>query len=171
MALFLPTAAVEKVTDITPELIMGMKANAILLDVDNTLALHGSQLPFPGTVEWTYRMRQAGIHIIIMSNNFKKRVAPFAAKYNLPFLACSLKPLPGSYFRAARRLGVGRGEAVAVGDQIFTDILGANLSHMKSILLLPVGEETSFSFFLRRVLEKPVRKKIEKSGRGKEYFR
>ena len=167
MTLFLPTIAVEKVTDITPELIHSMGASAILLDVDNTLAPHGSQIPFFGTVEWTRRMRKAGIKIIIMSNNFKKRVAPFAAKFGLPFISCSLKPLPSTYLRAVARLGVKRGDAVAVGDQIFTDVLGANLAHIKSILLMPRGEEDSLSFSVRRALEKPIRAKIAGAGREK----
>lgn len=106
LSLFLPTVSVGKATDITPELIRAMDANAILLDVDNTLALHGSQTPFPGTVEWAKHMRKAGIRLVLVSNNFKKRVEPFAAKYGLPFLSLSLKPFPAAYHRAVRRLGV-----------------------------------------------------------------
>ena len=170
MALFLPTAAVEKVTDITPELIYRMGGSALLLDVDNTLALHGSQIPFPGTVEWAGRIRAAGIQVIIMSNNFEKRVAPFAARYGLPFLSLSLKPLPLAYLRAIHRLGVKRSQAVTVGDQIFTDVFGANLARVKSVLLSPVEEESSFSFVVRRALERPIRRRIEKSGLGKNFL-
>lgn len=169
MPLLLPTASVSKVVDISPELIHAMKANSILLDVDNTLALHGSQTPFPGTVEWAKRMRKAGIRLILVSNNFKKRVEPFAAKYDLPFLSLSIKPFPVAYHRAARRLGVRHDEAVVVGDQIFTDVFGANWAGMKSILLVPVSEEASVSFRLRRWLEKPIREKIKKSGYDKHY--
>lgn len=170
MALFLPTAAVDKVTDITPELIYRMGGSALLLDVDNTLALHGSQIPFPGTVEWAGRIRAAGIQVIIMSNNFEKRVAPFAARYGLPFLSLSLKPLPLAYLRAIHRLGVKRSQAVTVGDQIFTDVFGANLARVKSVLLSPVEEESSFSFVVRRALERPIRRRIKKSGLGKNFL-
>lgn len=164
MALFLPTAAVEKVTDITPKLLRRLKARAMILDVDNTLALHGSPEPFAGTVEWARDMEKAGIKVMIMSNNFKERVAPFAAKYGLPFLHFSLKPLPFAYWLAAKRMSVKRSEAVAVGDQVFTDVVGANLALMKSILLVPVGKEDSFSFWIRRKCEEPVRKKIREKG-------
>jgi len=170
LALFLPTVAVEKVTDITPELIYRMGGSALLLDVDNTLALHGSQIPFPGTIEWAGRIRAAGIQVIIMSNNFEKRVAPFAARYGLPFLSLSVKPFPLAYLRAIHRLGVKRSQAVTVGDQIFTDVFGANLARVKSILLNPVEEESSFSFVVRRALERPIRRKIEKSGLGKKFL-
>jgi HAD superfamily phosphatase (TIGR01668 family) len=160
---------VQKATDITPELIHAMHATAILLDVDNTLALHGSQTPFPGTVEWAKRMRKAGIRLVLVSNNFKKRVKPFAAKYGLPFLSLSLKPFPAAYHRAVRRLAVKPEEAVVVGDQIFTDVFGANWAGMKSILLVPIGVEQTFSFRVRRALEKPIRKKIKKAGCGNQY--
>jgi HAD superfamily phosphatase (TIGR01668 family) len=170
LALFLPTAAVEKVTDITPKLIRAMHANAIILDVDNTLAIHGSQTPFEGTIDWTRRMCSHNIKIIIVSNNYKKRVAPFAAKYDLPFLSLSFKPCPLAYYRAIYKLGVGRKDAVVVGDQIFTDVIGANLSFMKSILLVPVGKEQSFSFFIRRKCEKPFRYLMKVSKRGRKYF-
>ncbi|NLG93408.1 MAG: YqeG family HAD IIIA-type phosphatase [Clostridiales bacterium] len=170
MALFLPTAAVDKVLDITPELIRAMKARAIILDVDNTLAVHGSQEPFEGTIEWTRTMRENGIDIIIMSNNFKRRVAPFAAKYGLPFMYLSLKPLPLAYHRAIRRMGVKHSEVVVVGDQVFTDVIGANLSFMKSILLVPTGKEQSISFAIRRFLETPIRYIVKATKRGKEYF-
>lgn len=170
MSVFLPTASVPKVTDITPKLIRAMGVDSILLDVDNTLALHGSQVPFPGTVEWAHRMSEAGIRIILLSNNFRRRVEPFAGKYGLPFLSLSLKPFPAAYRRAVRTLGIRREEAVAVGDQIFTDVVGANLAGVRSILLAPEKEEGSVSFRIRRALEKPIRRKIEECGRGREYF-
>ncbi|HEX2986485.1 MAG TPA: YqeG family HAD IIIA-type phosphatase [Caproiciproducens sp.] len=170
MALFLPTVAVDKVTDITPRLLGAMNVSAIILDVDNTLAVHGSQVPLKGTIAWAGYMRRQNFKIIIMSNNFKKRVAPFAAKYDLPFMYLSLKPIPMAYHRAAHRLGVGHKEVVVVGDQIFTDVIGANLAFMKSILLVPVHEEHSMSFTVRRRLEKPIRRYIKKKNYGGKYF-
>ncbi len=170
MALLLPTVALDSVKDITPELIRKMKASAIILDVDNTLAIHGSQTPFEGSVEWASHMRNQNIKIIIVSNNVKKRVAPFAAKYGLPFLCLALKPFPFAYYRAVRRMGVGRKDAVVVGDQIFTDVIGANISFMKSILLVPTGKERSVSFRIRRACEKPLRHLIKVTKRGLKYF-
>lgn len=170
MALFLPTVAVEKVTDITPKLVRSMKASAIILDVDNTLAIHGSQVPSDGTVAWALNMKENNIKIIIMSNNIKRRVKPFAAKYDLPFMYLSLKPLPIAYYLAVHKLGVKHSEVVVVGDQIFTDIFGSNFSFMKSILLVPIGKENSFSFMIRRAIEKPLRYIIKISKRGIKYF-
>ena len=154
-------------TDITPSLLHELKAEALLLDVDNTLALDGSQKPFCGTVEWSHKICSDGFKVMILSNNFSKRVEPFAEQYGLPYLSMAMKPLPVGYLRAASRLCVRRERTVVVGDQIFTDILGANLAGMKSILLVPVKEEDSLSFRVRRRLEQPIRRRIERRF-GKE---
>lgn len=90
-------------------------------------------------------------------------MAPFASLYGLPFQSLSLKPIPSGYYRAIRRIGAKREETVIVGDQIFTDVFGANLARIKSILLVPAQEEHSVSFAIRRTLEKPIRERIEKS--------
>ncbi len=160
--LLLPTVSRNRVTDITPGLLMRMRVRGLLLDVDNTLALHGSQTPFAGTVEWSRRLRRRGVRMMIISNNFQNRVLPFAAKYGLPFLSMAMKPFPVGYRKAAERLGIPPEETAAVGDQVFTDILGANLAGMKSILLVPAEKEKSVSFRLRRLLERPVRSRAKR---------
>ena len=43
MALFKPTGTLHSVTEITPELLGAMGVRAIVLDIDNTMAAHGSQ--------------------------------------------------------------------------------------------------------------------------------
>lgn len=164
MGLLRPTVSVERVTDITPALVRAMGADTLLLDVDNTLAAHGSPEPFPGSVDWTHAMRQAGIGIIIVSNNYAERVAPFAEQYGLPFLSRAFKPLPSGYRRAAAVMKAKHRRIVAVGDQIFTDVLGANLCGIKSILLMPVIPETSWSFRVRRYLERPLRRSLDRRG-------
>jgi hypothetical protein len=162
LPLLFPTASVHRVTDITLNILRKMHVKALLVDIDNTLALPESQTPLPGTLEWSRRLRTASLRIILMSNNSEERVQPFAEQYGLPFSPASLKPLPGAFLHAAQRLGAGRGETAVVGDQIYTDILGANLAGMKSILTDPIFQESSLSFQIRRKLEKPVRGRIRK---------
>ena len=72
MSWFMPTIAVRKLIDIPISLLHEMGVEAVFLDVDNTIALHGSMTPFEGTVEWTHKVREAGIKMIILSNNLKK---------------------------------------------------------------------------------------------------
>ncbi len=164
MAILLPTACVEQVTDITLEMLRALGIRALILDADNTLSGHGSQEPFPGAVEWTRELTAAGIRMTIVSNNVEKRIAPFAAQFSLPYASMALKPFPAGYRRAMRAMGSRREETAAVGDQVYTDILGANLTGVKSILVVPKGEESILRFGWRRALEKPVRRKAERLG-------
>ena len=127
MGLLRPTALQQRVTDLSPELLRRMGVSAILLDVDNTIASYTSHQPIPGAIEWAKAMGEAGFRLIIVSNNFKKRVGPFAARFGLDFISFACKPFPYGYLKARRRLGLRCRDCAIVGDQVFTDIVGANL--------------------------------------------
>ncbi len=164
MSLLIPTISVNSLTDIDVNLLKNLNIKLVLLDVDNTLASHGSQEPFEGAIEWTYEVRKNNIQIVIVSNNFKSRVAPFAKKFDLPFTCLSFKPFPFCFNRAKKFIkNYQRDKTIVIGDQIFTDILGANLSHMKSILLNPKeNDKETLGISLKRLLEKRIRNKINK---------
>ena len=164
MALQLPTLATKRLLDITPELLHTMQVRAILLDVDNTLSHHGSQTPFAGSIQWVNEMREAGFQLIIVSNNTQARITPFAGQFDLPFIWRACKPLPIGYVKAAKRLGVRHRETVIIGDQVYTDVVGANLIGMRSILVEPVEEEHGWSFRVRRHFERKVRRKLRSRG-------
>ena len=70
------------------------------------------------------------------------------------------KPLPLCYLLACRRMGVKRQEAVLIGDQVFTDVLGGCAYKMATVLLEPIEKETSWSFRLRRKWEEPYRQRF-----------
>lgn len=163
MSLFLPTATFTRINNITVDTLNRLGAKAVFLDVDNTLAYHGSPEPLEGTLEWAQEVTKSCIEIVIISNNFKSRVEPFANKFNLPFVSFAQKPFPYSFYRAKQRLknkNISSKNCVVIGDQVFTDIIGANIAGMKSILLDPATDEQSLRFIIRRNIEKPIRKKI-----------
>ena len=60
MSLLKPTVALKAVTDITPELLEKLGTDAILLDVDNTLASPTSHIPYEGVREWIVRIKKCG---------------------------------------------------------------------------------------------------------------
>lgn len=160
MGLLRPTAMRAKVTELTPEFFEKLGVSALLLDVDNTIATYTSHTPIEGAVEWARDMVERGFRVIIVSNNYKKRVGPFAQKFGLDFISFAIKPLPFGYLRAQSRLGVKRKECAIVGDQIFTDVVGANLCGMRSVLLTPIEPEEGVSFRVRRFLERGLREKF-----------
>lgn len=159
MSIFKPTYMMDRITDITPELFHKEGISAVLLDVDNTLASYISHEPVDGAIEWAKEMQQAGLKLIIVSNNYENRVKPFAAKFSLPYVTFSMKPLPFGYLKAKKILKAESKECAIVGDQILTDVIGANLCGMKSILLKPVELESQKMFQFRRKQEQKLRDK------------
>ncbi len=163
MPLFKPTFALRSILEITPESLKKQGIEALLLDVDNTLTTHNHPVPANGVPEWIASMKAAGIKLIIVSNNKPERVAPFAEKLGLHFVPNGAKPLPHGFRKAVKELGLDRKRVCAVGDQIFTDILGANFSGIRSVFVCPIELEASFFFKLKRTLEKPfLPKKFDK---------
>ncbi len=169
MSLLMPTVALASMTDIRPSLLRELKTDAILLDVDNTLAPPTSHIPYEGVQEWIDHIKSLGIHIVICSNNYKKRIKPFSDSVGLDCVAMSLKPFPFGFNRAKRKLKEKPQSVLVVGDQVYTDVLGANLAGMKSILLLPRSEEHGITIRIRRKMEVGVRKKLTLWNEGDNH--
>lgn len=162
MNLLMPDMGLERVTYVSIDVIKKLNIKAILLDVDNTIAAHGSCEPFEGVVDWLHMLKENKIKVLLSSNNFKKRVEPFALKLGLPFISFSLKPFGIGFMRAKNFLREKNENILVVGDQVFTDILGANLVGMKSILLKPQSNEDPLSVRIKRKFEKRIWNKLER---------
>ena len=121
----------------------------IVLDLDNTCcAYHRPELA-AGVAEWVRAAQSDGFAIVLLSNNFAERVAAVAAQLGVPAVPNALKPLPFGFLRAVRLLGTGRRTTVVIGDQLFTDVLGAKLLGYQAVLTEPL---VPVDFPLTRVL-------------------
>ncbi len=160
-----PDIKLDRITEISLPLLKSRGINSLILDVDNTMSTHHGTVFVDGLTDWLKDMQSGGIKLCILSNSVHKRIAPFAARLSLPFISTGLKPLPTGFIRALKLMGSKRKNTAVVGDQIFTDTLGANISGLKIILLTPIKLETSARFRFKRWLEKGVYKihKIKKT--------
>ena len=170
--LFQAKLALRSVCDITPELLGKLGVRGLLLDIDNTLTTHDNPTPAPGVEGWVAGMQAAGISLCLVSNNHPPRVEPFARRLGLDFVCEGKKPLTKGYREAVQKMGLSRKEVAAVGDQIFTDVLGANLFRVPCIFVFPMEmEKTKFFKFKRRLRAPFLPRKIyegpevAKSGR------
>ena len=150
--MFKPTYVFDKVGEITPEFLHKKQIKGLLLDLDNTLTTHNNPVPPQSSLDWLDKMRAAGIKLMIGSNNHAPRVTPFAEQLGL--VSEGKKPLTFGYTRAIKRLGLEKRNVAAVGDQIFTDVLGSNLKGIRSIFVFPIEPETSLPFRFKRAIEK-----------------
>jgi hypothetical protein len=154
-SVFRATCAVRSVCDITPSLLQEMNVQGLLLDIDNTLTTHNNPVPAQGVEAWVACMKASGIRLRLVSNNHAPRVEPFSALLAVPCICEGRKPLCDGFRRAQEDMKLEKSQLCVVGDQIFTDILGANCFGVKSIYVPPMELETTAFFKLKRFLEKP----------------
>ena len=152
---FKPTYVFDKVNDITAEFLQKKHIKGLMLDLDNTLTTHNNPIVPQSSLDWIESMKTAGISLMIVSNNHAPRVTPFAQQLGIDFVCEGAKPLTIGYSRAINRMGLKRKDVAAVGDQIFTDVLGSNLKGVRSIFVFPIKPEESLPFRFKRAVEKP----------------
>lgn len=127
----------------------------ILFDIDNTLVPHG--LPAEEkTMELFNKLRKTGFSVCLISNNKEERVKPFADKVKSPYIYKAGKPSVKNYIKAMDIMGTDRDTSVFIGDQLFTDVYGANRSKMYTILTKPINPKEEIQIVLKRYLEKIV---------------
>ncbi len=151
-----PNIKIDRVTDITPEILKKYNINSLILDVDNTLSTHHGDILTDGLTDWLSLMKEKGIKLIVLSNSKERRVKPFAEKIGLPFISMGCKPLPFGYIRALKAMGSNRKNTAIVGDQIFTDVLGGNMVGVQTLLLTPILLESTAGFRFKRKIERIV---------------
>lgn len=130
---------VDAVHDITPQLLQAHGVTAVMVDLDDTLVASGAELLAASFRDWLGSLRAAGIPVLILSNGTRERVRRFSAEVGVAGLALSGKPFFWAFRRGLKRLGTAPERTAMVGDQLFTDVLGANLAGMKSILVSPLS--------------------------------
>lgn len=160
-----PTVKLKSVLDIDVQLLNQLGVKAMILDLDNTLTLHGEHQPAAGVDAWIDSMKATGIKLLIVSNNTEKRVTPFAQEHGLQFFSNGCKPMTFAFTKAQRIFKLPTSKIAVVGDQLFTDVLGGNLKGMKTILVDPFQTEGSLFFTLKRKLERRILKghKLERT--------
>jgi len=150
----LPSLITEKLTDLTPELLAARNIRLLMLDFDNTVVPYTTDTP-NGTVEaWIAMMRSSPIKLCVVSNSKRDRVKRFCEAYGLPCITHAKKPFSKGISACLDQFGLSPAVCALVGDQIFTDTLGANCAGLTSILVKPINNH-NFWLKARHVLEQP----------------
>lgn len=165
---FVPDRIFKDISVITPSLLKSEGVEALILDIDNTLAPRWVELPDDKLKAWIAQLRQTNVKLYIISNNRTNRVTKFAHALDVPFYCNGMKPFPRSFLRAVRQMGVEREKVAAVGDQIYTDVCGAHLAGIRAWLVNPIDAHESFAFKIRRRFEKPFLNRYYKQNGGGE---
>lgn len=157
--IFRPTACFDRLADIDLAEVRRLGYRVLLFDVDNTITCWNSGDIAPEVRLWFDRLRDEGLRGCIISNNSAGRLQPLADELGLQFVPKARKPLPFGYQRAMRRMGGDKQSTLMIGDQLMTDILGANLAGIASVLVTPIDLSREFRWtYVNRRIEKLIRR-------------
>ena len=155
--IFYPCEYVESVFSIDYNKLYNKGYRGIIFDIDNTLVPHGNDSTQEIDELFT-EIHNLGLKTLLLSNNGEKRIKKFNENINSLYICNSDKPKVGNYLKAIEMLNIKKEEAIFIGDQIFTDIYGANRSGIDNILVRFIGYNVETKIGIRRNLEKIVLK-------------
>ena len=151
----LPKVQTPKLTDITPEHLRSWGIKLLMLDFDNTIVPYTTTNPTEEMEAWLKTMNeQPDIQLCIVSNSHNDRVPKFCRERNMAVITHAKKPFSKGINECLAKYGIPAGEAALVGDQIYTDTLGANGTGVTSILVKAIDNH-NFWLKARHVLELP----------------
>lgn len=154
----LPWKLADSIYDLTGEGLRRAGIRLLLADLDNTLIPYGETMPNEPLTRWLLDLNTQGVTLFLLSNSRKAVRAPhFAKALGIDYLCHAGKPKVGGYRAAMERCGVPPDACAMVGDQIFTDTLGANRAGIRSILVKPISLSGNPGRYLRYWAELPMR--------------
>ena len=158
-----PKARFDKITDIDVNFLKENEIKAVILDVDNTL-MDLDRNPLENIEKWIEKLKNENIKICIASNSIKKnKVSSMAKKLDVPFIYFSTKPLKRGLKKATSILNEKYENIAEIGDQLFTDVIGANRMKMFSILTKPISKEKTKLGEIKRKIEKRFLEKTKEN--------
>lgn len=159
---FKPTYVFNKIQDIPVELFEKENIKGIFLDVDNTI-LDRTRVIAPAVDKWIKNAKEKGITICILSNAVNvEKIRKIMQKYDIRGLANAGKPGLKGYKMALNLVDLPKDQVIMIGDQIFTDVWGANRLGIKSIYVYPINKNEWIGSKVKRPLEKIILKRLYK---------
>ena len=157
-----PDILFRDIYEITPDYLSGKGIRGVVFDIDNTIAPYEIEEPTDRMKAYLQSLLDSGIQVAFVSNNRGGRVETFNRELGFPCFCKAKKPFPGGIRKAVRAFGITENEALAVGDQLFTDCLSAHLAHIPFYIVPPIRDKATPFFRLKRLLEKPFLKSFRR---------
>ncbi len=146
--LFKPDLIAKDIYDVDFAKLKKQGINALLLDIDDTLIPRGVNDISPQVFEWIVARKEEGFKLCLTSNSYHPlRVKYFGDTLGIPAISLGFKPFPFAFRNSLKALNAKPENTAMIGDQLFMDILGANLLNIYTIHVKYVTPE---GFFLRR---------------------
>lgn len=159
---FKPTWMVEAIYQITPEQLKKRNFKAVLTDLDNTLIAWNNPDGTEELLLWIEEMKNAGIPVVVISNNKAVRIERVVNQLGLKYVQRAMKPLTKGFKEAQKLVDLPKDQILMVGDQIMTDIRGANAAGIQNVLVKPVVESDAWNTKFNRAMERRIMKHLWK---------
>lgn len=163
--IFYPDIYVDTIKDISYDLLEKNHIHAIILDMDNTLIDFETNV-LDGAIQWCNSLQKKGIKLLIVSNsNKKEKLEKVSKELGINFILFAMKPFKFGLKKAIKQLGEKPENIALIGDQIFTDVVGANRCNMFSILVKPLDEKDIWITVIKRPIENYILRKYLEKGK------
>ena len=150
----LPTVIVDAITDLTPQILQEKGVSLLMLDFDNTIVPYTTNEPTEEMAAWLRDMVESPIKLCVVSNSRRDRVKIFCNHMGIDCITHAKKPFSKGIKECLARYNLHPYACALAGDQIYTDVLGANCTGVMSILVKAINNH-NFWLKARHVLELP----------------
>ena len=144
----------------------------IIFDLDNTIAPITEDTPSKEAKNLIFELKDMGFTCILMTNAKKERAEKFRNGLEIDSCARAKKPFKKNYEKILKIYKTEPSKVAMIGDQLITDVLGANKMDITSILVNRICPKEYLGTRINRRIEKKLFKKMEKNGlfkKGKYY--
>lgn len=152
------------VLDIDPSHLVDEGYKAVLLDLDNTLLPRGREHMDSAGMRWVADLEKAGLKVALLSNSSGTRALDAGDILGVPVVRNAFKPFSRGFIRACAMLGVAPCDAVMIGDQSYTDVLGAHRVGMDAFMVMPQNENEPLHTFMMRAFDRKAVKGLRAKG-------
>ena len=153
MSVLKPDAVFDGIADINYGFLKEHQIKGILLDIDNTL-IDLSKVLSEKIIDWVKKAKEEGFKVCILSNTNKQdKLGPISKKLEIDYVSFAKKPAKSGYIRAAKHLDLPCENIAMIGDQVLTDVLGANRVNMFSIYVRPINKKEYWYTAWKRPIE------------------
>mgnify|MGYP001065342223 CR=1 FL=1 len=160
---FIPDIYQKNIYDIDYHKLKKRGIKCLLFDLDNTLVPVKTDTPTKKVKE-LFHFIETDFKVIIISNSNRKRLIPFKEGLNVDVAASAHKPFKKKYLKIMATYKFKEHEIAAIGDQLLTDIYGANKIGITSILISPIGEYEKFGTKINRFFEKFLYRRLKRKN-------
>lgn len=169
LELFKPTWMVKSIYSIKAEQLKEQGIKAVLVDLDNTLIAWNQPEATAESIAWIQKIKKTGIQVLILSNNSGDRIKKVAEILDVGYVPRSLKPTVRAFKIAEKKLDLTADEMVMIGDQLITDVLGANRYQLRSILVKPLLASDAWNTKFNRFIETRIMRALIQSDEQMEW--